>query len=125
MNDINKQMQFILYRSDEDDVSVNAMIKNESIWITQKAMAELFDVSLSSISRHLSNIFAERELDEKVVIAKIATTTPHGAISGKTQTKYVSFYNLDDIISVGYRVNSHRATRFRIWANEIFSLWTA
>lgn len=119
MNDINKEMQFLLYHSDEDDVSVNAVIKNESIWITQKAMAELFDVSLSTISRHLSNIFDEGELNEKVVIAKIATTTQHGAIEGKTQTKDVNFYNLDAIISVGYRVNSHRATRFRIWATSV------
>ena len=82
-------------------------------------MAELFDVSTSSISRHLKNIFDEGELDEKVVVAEIATTTHHGAIEGKTQTKDVRFYNLDAIISVGYRVNSRRATAFRIWATGI------
>ena len=118
MDNINKEMQFLIYRSDEDDVSVNALIRDEDIWITQKAMAELFDVSISSISRHLNNIFEDRELDEKVVIAKIATTTQHGAIVGKTQTKDVNFYNLDAIISVGYRVNSKKATKFRIWATK-------
>lgn len=119
MNDMNKQIHYVLYHSDETDVSVNAVIQNDSIWVTQKAMAELFNVNLSSISRHLKNIFEEGELDEKVVIAKIATTTQHGAIEGKTQTKEVNFYNLDAIISVGYRVNSRQATKFRIWATGI------
>ena len=118
MDNINKEMQFLLYHSEEDDVSVNALIRDEDIWVTQKAMAEIFDVNVSSISRHLNNIFEEHELDEKVVIAKIATTTQHGAISGKTQTKDVNYYNLDAIISVGYRVNSKKATRFRIWATK-------
>lgn len=119
MNDMNKQIHYVLYHSDESDISVNAVVQNDSIWVTQKAMADLFDVSLSSISRHLKNIFDEEELDEKVVIAKIATTTHHGAISGKTQTKDVNFYNLDAIISVGYRVNSRQATKFRIWATGV------
>ena len=103
----------------EDEVAVNALVKDDSIWLNQKAMAELFDVSTSSVSRHLKNIFDEGELDEKVVVAEIATTTQHGAIEGKTQTKDVRFYNLDAIISVGYRVNSRRATAFRIWATGI------
>lgn len=119
MNDMNKQMHYVLYHSDESDVSVNAVVQNDSIWVTQKAMAELFNVNLSSISRHLKNIFEEGELNEEVVIAKIATTTQHGAIEGKTQTKEVNFYNLDAIISVGYRVNSHQATKFRIWATGV------
>ena len=119
MNDMNKQMHYVLYHVDDSDVSVNAVIQNDSIWITQKAMAELFGVSLSSISRHLKNIFEENELDEKVVVAKIATTTPPGGIEGKTQTKDVNFYNLDAIISVGYRVNSRQATKFRIWATGV------
>ena len=119
MNDMNKQMHYVLYHVDDSNVSVNAVIQNDSIWITQKAMAELFGVSLSSISRHLKNIFEENELDEKVVVAKIATTTQHGAIEGKTQTKDVNFYNLDAIISVGYRVNSRKATKFRIWATGV------
>lgn len=119
MNDMNKQMHYVLYHSDESDVSVNAVVQNDSIWVTQKAMAELFNVNLSSISRHLKNIFEEGELNEEVVIAKIATTTQHGALEGKTQTKEVNFYNLDAIISVGYRVNSHQATKFRIWATSV------
>ena len=85
----------------------------------KKPWRELFGVDKSSISRHLKNIFAEGELQEEVVVAKFATTTPHGAIEGKTQTKDTQFYNLDAIISVGYRVNSHRATQFRIWATGV------
>ncbi len=114
-NDFN----FLVYQTAQENVSVNALVKDETIWLTQKAMAELFDVDKSSISRHLKNIFNEGELDEKVVVAKIATTTQHGAIEGKTQSKETQFYNLDAIISVGYRVNSKRATRFRIWATGI------
>jgi len=118
-NDITKQMEMVLYRTEDDDVTVSALIKDESIWITQKAMAELFGVDKSGISRHLSNIFATNELNEKVVVAKIATATPHGAIEGKTQTSSTKYYNLDAIISVGYRVNSKQATKFRIWATNI------
>lgn len=114
-NDFN----FLVYQTAEENVSVNALVKAETIWLTQKAMAELFDVDKSSISRHLKNIFNEGELDEKVVVAKIATTTQHGAIEGKTQSKETHFYNLDAIISVGYRVNSKRATSFRIWATSV------
>lgn len=114
-NDFN----FLVYQTAQENVSVNALVKDETIWLTQKAMAELFDVDKSSISRHLKNIFNEGELDEKVVVAKIATTTQHGAIEGKTQSKETQFYNLDAIISVGYRVNSKRATSFRIWATGV------
>ena len=113
------QFKFLMYRSADGDVSVNAIIKDETIWLTQKAMAELFGVDKSSISRHLKNIFVEGELDENVVVAEIATTTQHGAIRGKTQSRETKFYNLDAIISVGYRVNSRRATQFRIWATSI------
>lgn len=114
-----KEAHFLMYRIAEEEVAVNAILKDESIWLNQKGMAELFDVTTSSISRHLKNVFEEGELDEKVVVTEIATTTQHGAIEGKTQTKDVRFYNLDAIISVGYRVNSRRATAFRIWATGI------
>ena len=114
-----ENFQFLIYHSAEEDVSVNAVIKDESIWLTQKAMADLFGVDKSTISRHLKNIFKEGELQEEVVVAKIATTTQHGALEGKTQRKDTQFYNLDAIISVGYRVNSHRATQFRIWATGV------
>ena len=116
---MDNQFEFLVYRTAEEDISINAVVKDETIWLTQKAMGELFGVDKSSISRHLKNIFAEGELQEEVVVAKFATTTPHGAIEGKTQTKDTQFYNLDAIISVGYRVNSHRATQFRIWATGV------
>lgn len=119
MKDFDKQMEMILYHSDEGDVAVDAYIKDESIWITQKAMATLFDVDKSGISRHLKKIFETGELDEKVVVAKFATTSPHGAMPNKTQTGESMFYNLDAIISVGYRVNSKKATHFRIWATKV------
>ncbi len=82
-------------------------------------MARLFDVGVPAISKHLKNIFAEGELDEGVVVAKIANTTQHGAMAGKTQTKEVAYYNFDAIISVGYRINSQKATKFRQWATTV------
>ena len=116
---MDKEFQFLVYRSAEEDVTVNAAVRNETIWLTQKAMAELFGVQTPAISKHLKNIFEEGELDEKVVVSKMEITTQHGAMPGKTQAKDTKFYNLDAIISVGYRVNSHRATHFRIWATGI------
>ena len=119
MNNFSKEMEMILYHSDDGDVSVNAYIKDETLWITQKAMAELFGVQVPAISKHLKNIFHDGELKEQVVVSKMEITTPHGAIDGKTQTIEEKFYNLDAIISVGYRVNSKKATHFRIWATKI------
>ena len=116
---MDKQVHFLVYKSLEGEISINALVHEESIWLTQKEMSELFDVNKSSISRHLKNIFAEGELDEQVVVAKIATTTEHGAMANKTQTTLSQYYNLDAIISVGYRVNSRRATQFRIWATRV------
>ena len=114
-----KEMQFLLYQAEEEQISVNAVIRDDDIWLTQKAMAELFAVQVPAISKHLKNIFAEGELQEQVVISKMEITTEHGAVPGKTQHKEANFYNLDAIISVGYRVNSKRATKFRIWATKI------
>ena len=111
--------RFLMYNSPEEDVSINAVVKDETIWLTQKAMAELFGVQTPAISKHLKNIFEDGELDEKVVVSKMEITTQHGAIAGKTQVNTAQFYNLDAIISVGYRVNSRRATHFRIWATSI------
>ncbi len=111
-------LQYQLYKLDNEN-EINALIKDETIWLTQKSMGELFDVDRTSISRHLKNIFESGELEEKVVCAEIALTTKHGAIASKTQTKKTRFYNLDAIISVGYRVNSLKATRFRQWATKI------
>ena len=103
----------------EADEKIEVVVKDETVWATQKAIADLFGVDRTTISRHLKNIFETGELEEKVVCAEIAHTTQHGAIVGKTQTKPVRFYNLDAIISVGYRVNSKKATKFRIWAAGI------
>ena len=82
-------------------------------------MAELFQRNKSTISRHIKNVFEEGELDKDVVVAKFATTTQHGAIEGKTQSHLVDFYNLDMIISVGYRVHSYRGVQFRMWATKV------
>ncbi|MBR4330908.1 MAG: virulence RhuM family protein [Candidatus Riflebacteria bacterium] len=108
-----KDFQFLIYKSSEEDVSVNAIIKDESIWLTQKAMAELFDCSTDNISLHLKNIFAEGELIKESVTEKFSVT----ANDGKNYN--TQFYSLDAIISVGYRVNSKRATKFRIWATTV------
>ncbi|MEI3067781.1 virulence RhuM family protein [Phascolarctobacterium faecium] len=116
---VNKDFKFLIYNSANENISINAIVKDETIWLTQKAMAELFGVNTPAISKHLKNIFSEKELDQKVVISKMEITTQHGALEGKTQTKETNFYNLDAIISVGYRVNSHRATQFRIWATQV------
>ena len=105
--------EFLLYRSPNGEIKVEVFIHNENVWLTQKRMAELFGIDRSVITKHLSNIFESGELDQNSACAKIA----HTANDGKTyQTLY---YNLDAIISVGYRVNSSRATQFRIWATKI------
>ena len=111
--------RFLMYTAEDADISVNAVIKDETIWLTQKAMADLFGVQIPAISKHLKNIFEDGELTEEVVVSKMEITTQHGALPGKTQTKDTQFYNLDAIISVGYRVNSRRATHFRIWATKV------
>ena len=114
-----REFNFLIYKSEDEEVSINPIIKGESIWLTQKLMAELFGVNVPAISKHLKNIFEEGELDQNVVVSKMEITTSHGAIVDKTQSQQVTLYNLDAIISVGYRVNSSRATHFRIWATKI------
>lgn len=116
-----KEIQFILYNLPDNTGSVQAYIEKETLWLTQKGMAELFGVGVPAINKHLKNIFEEGELDPTVVISKMEITTDHGAIQGKTQTRETNFYNLDTIISVGYRVNSHKATRFRQWATSVLN----
>lgn len=108
-----KDIAFILYNTPDYTEKVQVVIKDETLWMTQKAMSELFGVQVPAISKHLKNIFESGELREEVVVSKMEITTPHGAIVGKTQSNETSFYNLDAIISVGYRVNSVQATRFR------------
>ena len=110
---MDKNFEFLIYKSADEDVSVNAVIKDETIWLTQKAMAELFGCGSDNISLHLKNIFASSELDKNSVTEKISVTASDGK-------KYLTqFYSLDAIISVGYRVNSRRATNFRIWATSV------
>ena len=109
---------FLLYTSPNGAIKIDVLIQNESIWLTINQMAELFRIDKSGISRHIKNIFETGELQQELVVAKIATTTQHGAIKGKTQSKAVMYFNLDMIISVGYRVNSIRGTQFRIWATK-------
>mgnify|MGYP003290641315 FL=1 len=116
---MNKEIQFLMYSTPQGDVNVEAVVRDETLWLTQKAMAQLFGVQVPAISKHLKNIFTEGELHEEVVISKMEITTQHGAIEGKTQTLETQFYNLDAIISVGYRVNSAKATHFRIWATNV------
>ena len=115
------EIQFILYQMPEADGRVQVVIQGETIWATQKAMAQLFDVGVPAISKHLKNIFEEKELDAEVVVSKMEITTQHGAIEGKMQRVETAFYSLDAIIAVGYRVSSFKATKFRIWATKILN----
>ena len=121
MTPLDKQTLFLLYDAPDNTAQVQVVVRDETIWMTQKAMAALFDVNVPAISKHLKNIFESGELEEKVVVSKMEIATPHGAIAGKMQTIEANFYNLDAIISVGYRVNSTRATRFRQWATKILN----
>ncbi|MCI1720677.1 MAG: virulence RhuM family protein [Bacteroidales bacterium] len=116
-----KEIQFLLYNMPDEQGKVEVVIKDETIWCTQKAMAQLFGIGISAISKHLNHIFEERELTKDVVVSKMEITTQHGAMDGKTQTHDVDFYNLDAIIAVGYRVSSLKATRFRQWATKILN----
>ena len=111
-----QKMKFILYHTDDEDVSVNALIQNETIWLTQKSMSSLFDVAENNITYHLQNIYNTKELEENRTTQKIRVVQKEG---NRNVSREVNFYNLDVIISVGYRVNSRRATKFRIWATSI------
>ncbi|MFH1726883.1 MAG: virulence RhuM family protein [Pseudomonadota bacterium] len=110
--------EFLLYKSPNGNVKVEIFLKDENVWLTQDKIAQLFGVQRPAITKHLKNIFESGELHEKMVSSILELTTKHGAIKGKTQKKPVKFYNLDAILSVGYRVNSKQATMFRIWATE-------
>ena len=109
----------ILYTTPDGESKIEVTLQNETVWLTLDQMAELFQRNKSTISRHIKNIFETGELNKELVVAKNATTTQHGAIEGKTQTHIVEFYNLDMIISVGYRVNSYRGVQFRQWATMV------
>jgi virulence protein len=110
---MNNEIKYLIYNTPQEAVTISAVVKGETIWLTQKAMAELFDCSTDNISLHLKNIFAEGELDRNSVTEKISATATDG------KNYLTQFYNLDAIISVGYRVNSRKATQFRIWATSI------
>lgn len=113
---MSSDFQFLIYQSADEDVSVNAVIRDETIWLTQKSMAELFGVDVPAISKHLTSIYADGELMKDSTISKMEIVQQEGARHVKREQ---NFYNLDAIISVGYRVNSRRATQFRIWATSV------
>lgn len=108
-----KELQFLIYRVENDQEKASVIVSDETIWASQKEMARLFDVGVPAISKHLKNIFEEGELDEHSVISKMETTASDG------KNYLTSYYNLDAIISVGYRVNSQKATKFRQWATTV------
>lgn len=109
--------EMIIYQSDEG-IKLDVRLENKTVWLNIRQIAQLFNKGRTTISEHISNIFKEGELDEKEVCRKIRHTTQHGAVEGKTQEREVKYYNLDVIISVGYRVKSIQGTRFRQWATE-------
>ncbi len=110
---------FVIFKTADGKVNIDVYFQDETLWLTQKLIAELFGKGRSTITEHLKNIVAEGELQEELVCRKFRHTTEHGAMEGKTQGKEVLYYNLRAIAAVGYRVNSHRATEFRKWATEI------
>ncbi len=112
------QNKIELYQTEGGTTQVEVTFEGETVWLSQKMMAELFSVNVPAISKHLKNIFESGELNDKEVISILETTTHHGAIKGKTQTRMANYYNLDAIIAVGYRINSIRGTRFRQWATQ-------
>jgi len=118
MTSIDKQTLFLLYDSPDANAQVQVVVRDETIWMTQKAMATLFDVNVPAISKHLQNIYDSGELSMVATVSKMEIVQPEG---GRNIKRNVDFYNLDAIISVGYRVNSTRATRFRQWATKILN----
>ncbi len=111
--------QFLLYQTPDGDSQIEVKLQNDTVWLSLDQMAELFQRNKSTISRHIKNVLEDGELDEKEVVTFFAITTKHGAIEGKVQEHQVAFYNLDMIISVGYRVHSYRGVQFRIWATKV------
>ncbi len=107
-----------IYKTPDGHTEVEVQFEGDTFWLSQEQIANLFERDRTVITRHLRNIFKEGELDEKVVCANFAHTTKHGAIKGKTQENRAKYYNLDAILSVGYRVNSKRGTQFRQWATQ-------
>lgn len=110
--------EILIYQNTEGNIKIDVRLEEETVWLTQEQMALLFGKSKKTISEHIRNIFSEGELQENVVVRNFQITTPHGAIQGKTQKSKVNLYNLDVVISVGYRVKSQQGTQFRIWATQ-------
>ncbi len=108
----------LLYQDSEGTIKIDVRLEDETVWLTQEQMANLFGKGRTTITEHIGNIFKEGELSEKMVCRNFRRTTQHGAIAGKTQEKEVKHYNLDVIISVGYRVKSKQGTQFCIWATQ-------
>ena len=113
-----KMNEIVLFETEDRAVTLSVPVEQETVWLNRNQMAELFDRDVKTIGKHINNALRE-ELDNQVVVSKFATTTRHGAIEGKTQTHMTEFYNLDVIISVGYRVKSKRGVEFRKWANSV------
>ena len=111
--------ELVIYQDKESAVRIDVRVEQETVWLNRHQIANLFGRDVKTIGKHINNVFSEGELVKELVVAKFATTTQHGAIKGKQQTKLVEYYNLDVIISVGYRVKSKQGTQFRIWANKI------
>ena len=118
-NPIENRGEIIIYRAEDNTVQLDVRMENETVWLSLNQLAMLFDRDKSVISRHIKRIFETEELNPKEVVAFFATTTQHGFMKGQTQLHEVTYYNLDMIISVGYRVNSKRGVQFRQWANKI------
>ena len=116
---MDKENKLILYKDEEGKLSVNTLFADEDVWLTQAQLVDIYHSSKSNISEHLTNIFNDHELDKEVVVRKFRTTTPHGAMEGKTQTHSVQYYNLDVVIALGYRMQSPIAVRFRRWATRL------
>jgi len=110
--------EILIYKNEEGNIKVDVRIEEETVWLSQAQMAVLFGKGRSTVAEHILNVFKEGELSEKLVCRDFRHTTQHGAIQGKTQEKEIKHYNLDVIISVGYRVKSVQGTQFRIWATQ-------
>ena len=117
--DTKKVTELVLYKSKDGEIQLDVQLEQETVWLNREQLSVLFGRDRTVVSRHITNVFKEGELEKDVVCANFAHTTPHGAIEGKTQTKAVEYYNLDVIISVGYRVRSRQGTQFRIWATNL------
>lgn len=110
--------EIVIFETEDKMITIPVAVDNEMVWLNRNQMAELFDRDVKTIGKHINNALKE-ELQDQVVVAKFATTTQHGAIEGRTQTHMTEYYNLDVIISVGYRVKSKRGVEFRRWANSV------